>query len=418
MFDWVLGNKGKKKAGKRPAYDEAKEIAAEGGVAERQALAAHDDLYPELLYFFAADEAPQVRREVAQNKGTPLQADQILSTDQDAEVRCELARKIGRLVPSFSGKEQERLIEMAIGVLETLARDQLPQVRAIISEEIKSASNVPEHIVLKLARDVEAIVSAPVLEYSPLLSAQDLLMIIAGGVSKEALCALSRRDGLMENVTNAIVKTRDVQATGILLENKTAAINEKTMNAVASVAVSAVELHKPMVNRENLPLGVIRRIAGFVSSSLVEILIQRSGLDEDMASGLRQAARRRIDAGDFAEKAPGQSAGERAAEMFAQGKLDEKGIVKAIADKDVVFIHHALALMSGIKSKTVKEMLDSGSGKAVTALAWKAGLSMKAALALQTKIARIQPRSMIKAEDGDYPLTEDELAWFINYFVT
>ena len=168
MFDWVLGNKGKKKAGKRPAYDEAKEIAAEGGVAERQALAAHDDLYPELLYFFAADEAPQVRREVAQNKGTPLQADQILSTDQDAEVRCELARKIGRLVPSFSGKEQERLIEMAIGVLETLARDQLPQVRAIISEEIKSASNVPEHIVLKLARDVEAIVSAPVLEYSPL----------------------------------------------------------------------------------------------------------------------------------------------------------------------------------------------------------------------------------------------------------
>lgn len=417
MFDWVLGGKGKKKTGRRPAYDEAKEIAAKGSVGKRQALAAREDLYPELLYFFAADEAPQVRREVAQNAGTPLQADQILAKDRDVEVRCELARKIGRLVPSFSGKEQERLIEMAIGVLEILAQDQLPQVRAIISEEIKSAGNVPEHIVLKLARDVEGIVSAPVLEYSPLLSAQDLLLIIAGGVSREALCALSRRDDLLAEVANAIVRTRDVQAMKALLENKTAAIGEETMDAIASVAVAAVELHRPMVKRENLPLGVIRRIAGFVSSSLVEILIRRSGLDETMASDLRQAARRRINTDDFAGKTSARNDGERARTMFAQGELDEKAIVKAIADKDIVFIRHALALMSGIKPKSVKDMLDSGSGKTVTALAWKAGLSMKTATALQTGIARIQPKSMVKADGADYPMTEGELAWFIDYFI-
>ena len=52
----------------------------------------------------------------------------------------------------------------------------------------------------------------------------------------------------------------------------------------------------------------------------------------------------------------------------------------------------------------------------MTALAWKAGLTMWAATALQRKVAHIQPKSMIKEKNDDFPMTEDELAWFIDYF--
>ena len=45
----------------------------------------------------------------------------------------------------------------------------------------------------------------------------------------------------------------------------------------------------------------------------------------------------------------------------------------------------------------VGKMLDSGSGKAVTALAWKAGLGMAMAETLQRRVGRIQPKSLVRA---------------------
>ena len=154
VLNWVLGNVGKRKARRRPddvpkpAYEEAKRIAASDDAAARAALAAHEDLEPEILYFFASDQAPAVRRAVAVNPGTPLQADKLLATDRDGEVRHELARKISRLVPSLSRDETDRLTRMAMEVLEILARDDLPRVRATIADEIKRADNVPGRILI------------------------------------------------------------------------------------------------------------------------------------------------------------------------------------------------------------------------------------------------------------------------------
>ena len=47
-------------------------------------------LEPELLYFLAEDDAPEIRQEVAKNEGVPLHVDQILAQNAIAEVRSEL----------------------------------------------------------------------------------------------------------------------------------------------------------------------------------------------------------------------------------------------------------------------------------------------------------------------------------------
>ena len=118
MLAWVLGKQKKKKRGKRrkrPTYEKAKEIAATGDLEVRRDLATHDDLEPELLYYFATDNSPEVRREVAANEGSPLQADVILARDADLDVRSQLARKIGRMIPTLTDEENDRLTEMAMG---------------------------------------------------------------------------------------------------------------------------------------------------------------------------------------------------------------------------------------------------------------------------------------------------------------
>lgn len=420
VLQWVLGNTGKrrkknKSEKKKPSYEDAKLIAASKDVGARSELAAFDDLEPEILYFFASDEAPEVRRAVATNDGTPLQADQILAHDMDAEVRYQLARKIGRLVPVLTKDETDRLTDMAMDVLAILAQDDLPRVRATIAEEIKRADNVPPDIIRRLARDVEEIVSAPILEYSPLLSDEDLMEIIGGGCGGSALVALSRRKGLAEQVADAVVNTLNVQAVAELLGNNTTRITDQTLDMIAVEAEDVVEWHAPMVDRENLPARVIRRIATFISAALMDKLIEKNEEQAELVEELRQTVRKRIEKGDFAEDdSDWESAEERTLKLFKTGDLTEDAVITAIDANDNAFVRYALMHLSDLPFKTVSRMLNTGSGKAVTAVVWKAGLGMTTADKIQKKIAHIQPKSLIRpGADGGYPMSAEDLNWYI-----
>jgi len=421
VLNWVLGNtgrrKGRRQAGTapRPTYEEAKRIAASDDVEARAALAAHEDLEPEILYFFASDRASEVRRAVAVNRGTPLQADRILAEDGDGEVRLQLARKIGRLVPTLSRDEADRLTRMAMEVMEILARDDLPRVRATIADEIKKADNVPGRIVRQLARDVEEIVAAPILEYSPLLSDDDLLEIIAGGCAAGALVALSRRPELGERVSDVVAGSRNVQAVAALLANRTAAISGRTLEMIAVDAEERVEWHAPMVDRDNLPARVIRRIATFVSAALMDKLIEKNQEQAPLVDELRRTVRQRIERGDFAGDDPDwEPAEERARRLFEGGELDETAVVRAIEGGDHAFVRYALTHLSGLPFATVSRVLNTASGKAVTALVWKAGLGMPTALLVQQRISRVPPRSQVKPNPGGaFPMSEDDLGWYI-----
>ncbi|MBT4940785.1 MAG: DUF2336 domain-containing protein [Rhodospirillaceae bacterium] len=424
MLNWVFGKKSKKRRkkpgiGNKPPYEKAREIASRGSVSERQKLAAHEDLEPEILYYFATDDAPEVRREVAENRGTPLQADLILSTDPDEEVRCELAMKIGRLVPELDAEESEQLTEMALEVLEILANDELPRVRAIIAEELKSEKNVPKNIVQHLAEELEDIVSVPILEYSPLLSEADLLEIIARGMKGRALVAVARRRNVTEPVVDAVVAKKDTKATKAIIENETSKISDKTFDTISDEADDNKEWHNAMVYRDGLPVRTIMRIATFVSASLMETLIERNTGQKDVVEKLRKTVRGRIEKGQLKEDKDDDivPALDRANEDFKNGDLDEERVDKALDEGDNAYVRYALINLSELTQETVSKMLNTGSAKAITALVWKAGLSMGMAVQIQQKLGRVSGSKLLKpTADGGFPLSQDDFDWYMESF--
>ena len=424
MLNWVFGSKSKKRRkkpgiGNKPSYEKAREIASSGSVNERQKLAAHEDLEPEILYYFATDDAPEVRREVAENRGTPLQADIILSTDTDEEVRCELAMKIGRLVPELNLKESEQLTEMALEVLEVLANDELPRVRAIIAEELKSASNVPKGIIRHLAEDLEDIVSVPILEYSPLLNEADLLEIVARGMKGRALVAVARRRKVAEPVVDAVVAKKDKNATQAVIENNTSVISERTFDKITEEAAGNKEWHNAMVYRDGLPVRTVMRIATFVSAALTERLIEKNSTQKNLVDKLRKTVRQRIENGELGEDEDNgiSPAVDRVEADHKQGKLSEEKIESALGEGDNAYVRYALILLADLPKETVGKMLNTGSSKAITALVWKAGLSMAMAVQVQEKIGRLSGSKVLQpTRDGGYPLTKDDLDWYMESF--
>ena len=425
MLGWVLGKQRRKKRkkkpkGKRPDYDQAKVIVENGDGAERRNLAMQEDIEPEILYFLANDKDPLVRREIADNDSTPLQADMILSKDPDEEVRKEVAHKLGRLLPDISFDQQDKLSKMALDILDTLARDQMRDVRAIVSDEIKHARNVPKNVVRRLAEDAESVVAAPVLEYSPLLSDKDLLEIVAFGIESGAMTSIAKRKELPQEVVDAIIESGDENAIPALLENKSAKISEKTINMIAVEAEGHEEWHPPLVDRGNLPVRTVRRIASFVSAALFERLIENNDVEEKAVDEMRMEVRKRIDSNELLDTetdAAREKAMERAEKLFNQGKLTEDVVKKAIDVNDSHFTRYAISHMSGLPSEVVRKMLGSGSGKAVTSLCWKAGMTMRTAVQLQRKVAKVRSNSLLRARGGnEYPLTDDDMEWQIEFY--
>ena len=417
MIRRLFGGKSKSEGGKSAPvdYEKAKVVARDETVAERRVLAAREDVQPEILYYLAEDESPEVRREIAANRATPSQADVLLTGDTDDQVRCDLALKIARLLPDLKPDEQTRVRELTLQALEILAQDELPRVRQILSEELKGADYAPVEVVERLAHDIELVVAAPILEYSPLLSDDVILEIISSGPVQGALNAIARREGVAAPIADAIVATADVPAVASLLANPNAQIREETLDQIIDGAAEVQVWHEPLVQRENLSQGALRRISNFVASSLLSILNERSDLDEETVRHVAGAVKRRLE--EESKSDVSDLSRSRAEQMHADGKLTDDVISAEIEKKNQEFIVNAIALMAGTDLKRVRTILESRSGKSVTSLAFCAGLTMPTAMQLQNKVAKVPAHARVTAKKGgDYPLSEDEMSWHVEFF--
>lgn len=399
-------------------YEVQRDRLESGQTRDRRSLAAREDTRPEILFYLADDEDVDVRRAVASNVSTPHQADRRLTQDPSEDVRCDLARKVSRLLPDLPPEEQSRMRDRVIELIDILARDQLPAVRRVLAEELKTSHNVPKRVVQQLAADLDLIVAAPILEYSPLLNDDDLLEIIATCRVEGALAAISRRRDLPEKISDAIVATLDIPAVAALLANPSAALRDDVLDRVIDAAASVDAWHQPLVLRAELSMRAIRRIAGFVASSLVDQLMSRNDIDEETAATLARRVRERVASG--AHENPQQEFENLIAQIqdqYRKGGLEESEIEAAVDGGRRDYVVAALSVCAGLRPVAVRQILGSRLPKPVVALIWRAGLSMRLAVKIQRQFALIPQSAILHARGGtNYPLSPDEMAWHLEFF--
>ena len=65
----------------------------------------------------------------------------------------------------------------------------------------------------------------------------------------------------------------------------------------------------------------------------------------------------------------------------------------------------------------VKRIFIEKSAKGIMALGWKAGLSGRMGVQMQQRMGRVAPSEVLMpGDDDDYPLSEDELRWQLEFF--
>jgi uncharacterized protein (DUF2336 family) len=202
-----------------------------------------------------------------------------------------------------------------------------------------------------------------------------------------------------------------------LLANPDAHIRENTMERIVDHAQKIKDWHGPLTKRSDLSLRALRRIAGFVGVALLRELSERHGLDEEMVQYFKHCLRLRLESDDQSIETKEDKARAEVTAVRDEGKLNERYVEEAVeaGRRDVVI--EALAVLAQSERPVIEKIFFSRSAKTVTALAWKAGLTMRTSFKIQTMLLKLHADELLPARAGvDFPLSEDEMRWHLSYF--
>jgi uncharacterized protein (DUF2336 family) len=252
-----------------------------------------------------------------------------------------------------------------------------------------------------------------------MLTAEDLVALIMSAPPSATLTAVARRPRIDTSVSDAIVETSNIAAIGALLANHTAQIREATLDALAAQSEEQAEWQEPLLRRPHLPKRAARILSEIVTSHLLEVLAARSDLDPKLSKELQSSlgkARPPALASGMSVDMTAQAAMPHATGLREAGQLDESLILGTLRRNAVGAATAMLAVKADVPLHVIERACALRSAEAIVALAWKAGLSMGAAVVLQGMLGRLSPDLVLRPEeDGGFPLPIEELRWQLGF---
>jgi len=397
-------------------YDREKALALSADLKGRISLAGNSETHQEILYYLAQnDESDEVKRALAKNISTSVQASPILAGARNEEVRLALAERLVRLLPELNHERHSQLYAYAVQALGTLALDEVLKIRKALSSALQDYGDAPPKVVGQLARDIEREVSEPILKFCTALSDDDLLDILKEHPATWTVQAIAGRKKISQKISQAVIDTDDRPAGAILIGNKGADISEGTLAEIIERARDYPEWQTHLAVRANLPPKMAKALAKFADRSVRDLLSARDDFDQKTAEEITEIFSRRIDFVAEGER-KGLKPLDRARQMLKDGRLNEETLADALGMRDRDFVCAALACLAHTDLATVERIFAMKAARPIVALTWKARLNMRFALRLQQELGHVPVPELVYPRDGtDYPLTREEMLWQLEF---
>jgi uncharacterized protein (DUF2336 family) len=293
-----------------------------------------------------------------------------LCENPSGAVRADVAVAVAAEIAERMLTPSER--ELALQILEILARDVDRRVRQALAEHVKGSPFLPRAIAATLAHDIEADVALPIIEHSPLLEDAELIALVRDGCADRRL-AVARRRTLKEPVAAALVETGDTPAVGAVLANDGAEISAASLLRIARDFQGDPAIERLLVERAALPLGVVELMIAGLSRQLRDRLVERHRLPADLADELVALGRERA----LVEALPscGPGAAERlAARLHAKRLLTPTLLLRALCTGDLEFFEAGAARLAALAAAPARELIYDRRRDGRRAIHRKAGL--------------------------------------------
>ncbi|CCQ73909.1 DUF2336 domain-containing protein [Magnetospira sp. QH-2] len=275
-----------------------------------------------------------------------------LLSDPSPEARAATAEKIAKQFGLENLSEQERSI--AEDIFRVMVKDAQVRVREALAESLKDNPSIPYDVAKSLANDVES-VSLPVLQFSDVLTDEDLIEIVRSqGADKQM--AIAQRKSVSEGLSDALVDSGDESVVATLVSNEGAQIAEPSLQKVVDNFGHSDAVQGAMVSRPALPATVIERLVTRLSAHYQAELASRHDLSDHMASDLFLAGRERAVLGIGADSTDEQLI-RMVLQMDRTGRLTPSIMVRALCMGDLRFFEFSMSRLAEIPLENARLLI-------------------------------------------------------------
>ncbi|CAA7615760.1 conserved hypothetical protein [Candidatus Terasakiella magnetica] len=288
-----------------------------------------------------------------------------LLSNPTGDTRAEIADKIASQHQGLSEGERK----LAEDIFRLMVRDAEVRVREALSRQLKENPTVPHDVAIALAQDVED-VSLPMLQFSDVLTDEDLIEIVRSQ-SPEKQVAVASRHTVSADLADALVESGDETVVATLVSNEGAEIAESTLNRVVDKFGENEAVGKSLVERKALPITVAERLMTKVSENLRQHLMARPDLTPEAAAAMMIQARELAVLGLSNSESDVAQLVEHLARV---GRLTPSIMLRAVCMGDMTFFEVALARLARIKVENCRTLIHDAGKRGFEALFEKGGL--------------------------------------------
>ncbi len=273
-----------------------------------------------------------------------------------------------------SGLYSDSEVKLANEIFRLLLKDTEMKVRLIIAEALKANMQAPHDVIWALANDCHE-VAVPVLEFSHVLSEDDLIAIVRATREHPKLKAVARRDSISRELSHELIEKRDHDITRELLANKGASIADTSMEIVLEEFAQENSVLEELVLRGGLPYTFAERLFATVSDTLKKQLSRKYRMGKQMAEEVTSGARETAVLQFISPWMSQSDMNQLVDEMHRNGRLTDSVVIRSLCIGDLRFFETSIAKRVGIPVSNARILLIDPGQLGFKALYESAGLS-------------------------------------------
>jgi len=292
-----------------------------------------------------------------------------LLQNPSGEMRAQTAAKMARDFGESTLGPKERA--MAEEIFRIMVKDAEVRVREALAQNLKENPNVPHDVALNLAKDVDR-VALPVLQFSAVLSDEDLIEIVHSQAPAKQI-AIAGRSSVSKSLSSALVETDNAEVVGTLVANEGADISDDDLEKVIEEFSGNDTIKNAMVMRPKLPITVSERLLTLVSEKMREELAKRHDIGDDLAIDLILQSRERAVI-TLSSESDESELEKLIHQLHKNNRLTASIVLRALCMGDLDFFEAALAELAGVTLQNTRTLIHDSGPLGLKAAYAKAGL--------------------------------------------
>ena len=278
----------------------------------------------------------------------------LLIREPSGAIRVRITEKIG--YGYNGGFFTETDTKLANEVFRLLLKDTEMKVRRTIAEQLKSNMQVPRDIILSLANDRHE-VATPVLQFSHVLTEDDLIAIVHATREHPKLHAIAKRDSISKELSHALVEKRDADLTKVVISNVGATLAETSMELVLEEFSRDNSVLEELVLRGGLPYAFAEKLFAAVSDGLKKQMTRKYRLSRHVVEHATENARETAVLQFISPWMSQHDIDQMIDQMHRNKRLTDSVIIRSLCIGDMRFFESAIARRVGIPVSNTRLLL-------------------------------------------------------------